>query len=55
LEKNKVDAENQLCDPAVLKDSKKVQNLMINLKKSNQELTTLIKTSKDLILKINEI
>jgi len=53
LEKNKVVAENQLCDPIVLKDSKKVQELMINLKKSNQELATLTKTHKELSLKIN--
>jgi ATP-binding cassette subfamily F protein 3 len=53
-EKNKTAIENQLCEPLVLKDSKKVQNLMINLKKSNHELTTLTKTHKDLILKINE-
>lgn len=53
LEKNKVGAENQLCDPIVLKDSKKVQNLMIDLKKYNQELKTLTKTHEGLILKIN--
>jgi len=55
LEKNKTNTEAQLCDPAVLKDSKKVQDLMINLKKSNQELAALTKTQKDLILKIKEI
>ena len=55
LEKKKVGVERQLCDPLVLKDSKKVQNLMINLKKSNHELATLTKTHKQLILKINEI
>jgi hypothetical protein len=55
LEKNKVDVESQLCDPVILKDSKKVQNLMINLKKYNHELTTLTKTHKDLILKIKKI
>lgn len=52
-EKNKAATENQLCDPTVLKDSKKVQNLMINLKKYNQELKTLTKTHKDLTQKIN--
>jgi len=53
LEENKAAIENQLCDPTVLKDSKKVQNLMIDLKKYNQELAALNKTHKDLILKIN--
>jgi len=52
-EKNKVIAENQLCDPVILKDSNKVQNLMIDLKKYNQELTTLTKTREGLIQKIN--
>lgn len=55
LEGNKADAEAQLCDPKVLKDSKKVQNLMINLKKYNQELATLTKTHKELNLKIKKI
>lgn len=55
LEGSKADAEAQLCDPKVLKDSKKVQNLMINLKKYNQELATLTKTRKDLILKIKKV
>jgi ATP-binding cassette subfamily F protein 3 len=55
LEKNKADAEAQLCDPAVLKDSKKVQNLMIDLKKYNQELATLTKTREDLTQKIKGI
>lgn len=55
LEKNKTDAEAQLCDPAVLKDSKKVQNLMIDLKKYKQELKTLTKTSEDLTQKIKKI
>ncbi|MBA7661433.1 hypothetical protein ES703_69450 [subsurface metagenome] len=55
LEKNKATTENQLCDPTVLKDSKKVQNLMINLKKSKHKLTTLTKTHEDLILKIKEL
>jgi ATP-binding cassette subfamily F protein 3 len=54
-EKNKVAIEGQLCNPIILKDSKKVQSLMIDLKKYNQELATLTKTHKDLILKINEI
>jgi len=55
LEGNKIIVESQLCDPLVLKDSKKVQNLMINLKKYNQKLKTLTKTHKDLIFKINKI
>ncbi len=55
LEKNKVDLESQLCDPMTLKDSKRVRNLMINLKKSNQELAALTKTHKELSLKIKEI
>jgi len=55
LEKNKVNAENQLCDPIILKDSKKVQNLMIDLKKYNRELKTLTKTHKVLIQKIKGI
>jgi len=55
LEKKKVGAESQLCDPLVLKDSKKVQNLMINLKKYNQELATLTKTFKNLIQNIKKI
>ena len=54
-EKKKVNAESQLCDPLVLKDSKKVRNLMIDLKKYNHELSTLTKTHKELILKINKI
>lgn len=53
LEKNKIDAEDQLCDPITLKDSKKVRSLMIDLKKYNQELAALTKTQKELILKIN--
>jgi hypothetical protein len=53
LEGNKAEVESQLCDPAVLKDSKKVKNLMIILKKTNQQLTTLTKISKELNLKIN--
>ena len=52
LEGNKTDAESQLCDPVILKDSEKVQNLMIHLKKYNQELATLIKTHKELNLEI---
>jgi hypothetical protein len=55
LEENKADVESQLCDPIILKDSKKVQNLMINLKKSNHKLTTLTKTHEDLTQKIKEI
>jgi ATP-binding cassette subfamily F protein 3 len=55
LEKNKTATESQLCDPLVLKDSKKVQNLMINLKKSNQELAILTKTREALNQKIKEI
>jgi ATP-binding cassette subfamily F protein 3 len=54
-EKKKVGVESQLCDPRVLKDSKKVKNLMIDLKKYNHELTALTKTHKDLILKIKKI
>ena len=48
LEKNKIDAESQLCDPTILKDSNKVRNLMIDLKKYNQELTALTKIHKEL-------
>jgi flagellar hook-basal body complex protein FliE len=55
LEKNKAATENQLCNPTVLKDSKKVRSLMIDLKKYNQELKTLTKTREGLIRKINEI
>ena len=55
LEGNKANAETQLCNPIVLKDSKKVQNLMIDLKKYNQELTTLTKIHEQLILKIKEL
>lgn len=55
LEKNKASAENQLCDPLVLKDSKKVQSLMIDLKEYNQELAILTKTRENLILKIKEL
>ena len=55
LEKNKVDAESQLCNPAVLKDSNKVRSLMIDLKKYNQELKTLTKTHKDLNRNIEKI
>jgi ATP-binding cassette subfamily F protein 3 len=54
LEKNKVGVESQLCDPLVLKDSKKVKNLMIDLKKCNQKLTTLTKTREELNLKIKK-
>ena len=55
LEENKSTTEGQLCDPIVLKDSKKVQNLMINLKKYNLELDNLTKTRENLILKIKEL
>jgi ATP-binding cassette subfamily F protein 3 len=55
LEEDKTNTEAQLCDPIVLKDSKKVQTLMIDLKKYNQKLTTLTETHKDLILKIKKI
>ncbi|MBA7609831.1 putative ABC transporter ATP-binding protein [subsurface metagenome] len=54
LEKNKVAIEGQLCNPIILNDSKKVQTLMIDLKKYNQELSTLTKTSKELNLKIKK-
>ncbi len=54
LEVNKSDAEAQLCDPVILKDSKKVQSLMIDLKKYNQELTTLVKTHKQLIVSLSK-
>ncbi len=55
LEKNKANIEGQLCNPIILKDSKKVQKLMIDLKKYNQELETITKTRENLILKIKEI
>ncbi len=55
LEENKVKIESQLCDLIILKNSKKVQSLMINLKKYNQELVTLTKTHQDLISKIKNI
>ncbi|MBA7498359.1 putative ABC transporter ATP-binding protein YheS [subsurface metagenome] len=55
LEKNKAAIESQLCNPIILKDSKKVKTLMIDLKKYNQELATLTKTRKDLILEIKEL
>jgi ATP-binding cassette subfamily F protein 3 len=51
LEKNKAHTENQLCDPVVLKDSTKVKNLMLDLKKCNHELIALIKIRKELNLK----
>ena len=54
LEKNKTNTEAQLCDPAVLKDSNKVRNLMIDLKKCNQELATLSKTHKELTLSLSK-
>ncbi|GAI38143.1 unnamed protein product, partial [marine sediment metagenome] len=55
LEKNKAATENQLCDPTVLKDSKKIQTLMIDLKKYYHELSTLTKTHENLILEIKEL
>jgi len=55
LEENKIKIETQLCDQVVLKDSKKVRNLMIDLKKYNQQLTTLTKIHEGLILKIKEL
>jgi len=55
LEVNKADVESQLCDPTILKDSKKVRNLMTDLRKYNQELAILTKTHKGLIQKIKEI
>jgi len=54
LEKNKVGTENQLCDPIVLKDSKKVQNLMIDLKKYDQELAALTKIHKQLVFSLSK-
>ncbi|GAG65528.1 unnamed protein product, partial [marine sediment metagenome] len=54
LEKNKVTVETQLCNPIILKDSKKVQNLMIDLKKYNQQLPTLTKTHKQLIFNLSK-
>ncbi|MCJ7789105.1 MAG: ATP-binding cassette domain-containing protein, partial [Candidatus Atribacteria bacterium] len=50
LEENKTKTETQLCDPVTLKDSKKVQTLMIDLKSYNQELKTLTKIHEDLTL-----
>ena len=55
LEKNKTAIESQLCNPIILKDSKKVQTLMIDLKKYNQQLSTLTKTHENLILEIKEL
>jgi len=54
LEKNKVSLENQLCDPIILKDSMKVQNLLIDLKKYNQELANLTKIHKQLIFSLSK-
>ena len=54
LEGNKAEVESQLCDPLVLKDSKKIQNLMIDLKRYNQELSALTKTYKHLILSLSK-
>jgi ATP-binding cassette subfamily F protein 3 len=50
LKENKTTAEAQLCNPVTLRDSKKVQILMINLKSYNQELKTLTKIHEDLTL-----
>jgi len=55
LEKNKIKTEIQLCNPMTLKDSKRVRNLMIGLKKYNQELATLTKTREGLNQKIKAI
>jgi ATP-binding cassette, subfamily F, member 3 len=55
LEKEKIYTETQLCDPVILKDSKKIKNLMINLKKYNQKIITLTKTREELSLKIKKI
>jgi len=55
LKENKSYTERQLCDPIVLKDSKKVRNLMIDLKKYNQELKILTKTREGLNQKIKAI
>jgi ATP-binding cassette subfamily F protein 3 len=54
LKENKTTAEAQLCDPVTLKDSKKVQILMIDLKSYNQELTTLTKIHKQLIFSLSK-
>lgn len=54
LEKNKVGTEDQLCDPIILKDSKKVRNLMIDLKKYDQELVILNNTRKQLIFSLSK-
>jgi len=55
LKENKSYTERQLCDPIFLKDSKKVRNLMIDLKKYNQELKILTKTREGLNQKIKAI
>ncbi|MEA1939681.1 MAG: ATP-binding cassette domain-containing protein [Candidatus Caldatribacteriota bacterium] len=55
LEKNKTDTENKLCDPVILKDSKMIKSLMIDLKKYNQELKTLTKIREEINLKISTI
>jgi len=55
LKESKANIEAQLCDPVILKDSKKVQTLMIDLKKYNLELNNLTKSRKKLTLKISEI
>jgi len=55
LEKNKAAIESRLCEPTVLKDSKKVPSLMIDLKKYNQKLSALTKAQKELKLKIKKV
>jgi len=55
LEKNKADIESQLCETVILKDSKKVQNLMIDLKKYNHKLASLTKIREELNFKIGKI
>ncbi|MBU4510970.1 ATP-binding cassette domain-containing protein [bacterium] len=54
LEKNKAAMEIKLCNPVILKDSNKVQNLMIDLKKYNHELATLSKIHKQLIISLSK-
>ena len=52
LEKNKAHTENQLCDPVILQDSKKIKSLMIDLKNYNHELIALAKIREELNLKV---
>lgn len=54
LEENKANVESQLCNSTILKNSKKVRSLMIDLKKFNQQLATLTKTRRELNLKIKK-